>query len=611
MKSGRRHLFLEMLLLCLIGSAVFAADGGLSSAFSIGAGARSLGMGGGFTALANDASTVYYNPAGLPELDYQEVSLMHVVLFDKSIYDVATWVYPLTEHTGLGVGFMRLGTIDITRRVDFIDQGTFNYATWQFLLSYGRRFGGRFSAGFSVKIASETIDNLSDFGIGGDFGVRAGIYRGLSAGVMLRDILQPRFKLDSLVESTPRSIAAGLAYDRLKLGGSLLLTPSLDVEKYTHQQAKVRGGIELTAYQNYSIRAGYDRDNFAFGAGCRIGRIQADYAYKIIDFVEDSHRFSISILLGESMTDQQARLAREEQQRSKVLLADERRRQFLTFKQRADSLYKQIQLDSALTYYQRALAFDEGNQEIIGTIAAIQNVQRIRQEQQTKIQEAQADLTRSINTYYDQANLFYEKKYFSAARDLLDLIFDIDPENDRAKGLEKRINDAVASEIATSLQTAHDAEQSGRTLEAIEAYNRILDLDPSNQAIKQARAQAVARLDIAKQLNLGIDLYQKGRLDEARDQFDAVLRVNPKEPVALEYLQKLGTKEVTAATLDDLQKDKDVWPLYLEGLRHMRNKEYQQAIGAWQKVLQAYPNQSNTLDNIKQAQLRMKSEQPQ
>jgi cytochrome c-type biogenesis protein CcmH/NrfG len=41
----------------------------------------------------------------------------------------------------------------------------------------------------------------------------------------------------------------------------------------------------------------------------------------------------------------------------------------------------------------------------------------------------------------------------------------------------------------------------------------------------------------------------------------------------------------------------------------MRNKEYQQAIDAWQKVLEKYPNNTNTLNNIEQARLRMGAEE--
>ena len=40
----------------------------------------------------------------------------------------------------------------------------------------------------------------------------------------------------------------------------------------------------------------------------------------------------------------------------------------------------------------------------------------------------------------------------------------------------------------------------------------------------------------------------------------------------------------------------------------MRDRDYQKAIDAWQKVLEAYPNNTSTLNNIEQARLRLQSE---
>ena len=41
----------------------------------------------------------------------------------------------------------------------------------------------------------------------------------------------------------------------------------------------------------------------------------------------------------------------------------------------------------------------------------------------------------------------------------------------------------------------------------------------------------------------------------------------------------------------------------------MRDKKYSEAIAAWQKVLNTYPDNPNTLNNIDQASLRLKAEE--
>ncbi len=56
--------FVLMLSLLLWGGPVYA--GGLSTS---GQGSRALGMGGAFTAVADDGSAIYYNPAGMGQID--------------------------------------------------------------------------------------------------------------------------------------------------------------------------------------------------------------------------------------------------------------------------------------------------------------------------------------------------------------------------------------------------------------------------------------------------------------------------------------------------------------------------------------------------------------
>lgn len=588
---------------------VAAGDAGWESPFSVGVGARALAMGGGFTSLADDASAIFYNPAGLPNLEYQEVSFMHMVLFEETIYNCASWAYPAPKLGGFGIAYMRIGTDDIIKREGYQDKGRFDYSHSQFLISYGRQLREGLALGLSLKIVNQTLDIYSDYGFGVDFGMMAHIYRDLSGGVIVRDMIPPTLELAATSERTPVSVVGGASLRQMKLSQRAEFTASFELEKVEKRSARVHTGVEVVFDKSHAIRAGYDRDNLSFGAGFTYRRLKVDYAYKILDYIEDSHRFSLSFSLGTPVSEQLRKKQLEEQQLSSVLLADERRRQFAFYKEKADAFYNQFRLDSALTYYHRTLAFDEGNKEIIGTIATIEDARRIQQEQEQKLRQAELELRKTIENYYTQAQSFYVKKYYAAALDMLDLIFDIDSKHPGAKRLKVEIEDAMTSEIGLNLEIAQGAEREGQYLKAVEAYERILDFDPSNEKVQKAKQQVAEHLDLAQQLNLGLELFKTGKYAEARQRFGAVLAIDPAEPVASEYVKRIDQALAKPPTLEDIQKDKVIWQLYLDGLRHMRNKEYEKAIEAWEKVLQAYPNNSNTLNNIEQARLRLNSEE--
>lgn len=586
-----------------------AGDAGQESPFSVGVGARALAMGGGFTSLADDASAIFYNPAGLAALEFQEVSFMHMALFEGTICDYASWAYPVISLGGFGIAYMRIGTDDIVKRSSFDSLECFDYSTSQFLVSYGRRLHGGLALGVSLKVVNQTLDVYSDYGAGLDFGMTAVLYGNLSGGILIRDMIPASLKLDTTSEVTLMSVVGGLSVKQIKLADRVKLTASFELEKVENRSTKVHTGAEAVFDGAYALRAGYDRDNLSFGAGLTYRRLRIDYAYKCLDYVDDSHRFSLSFLIGSSISEQKRRQEYEEQQRGSELLADERHRQSEFYKEKADEFYEQFRLDSALSYYHRALAFDEHNGMIIGTIAAVENALRIQREQEQKLHETELELHQNIQTYYTQAQSFFTKKYYGAALDMLDLIFDINPEHTGAKELKIAIEDDMSSEIALNLDIAQAAERSGQYLTAMEAYDRILDMDPSNRKVEKAKQRAVRQLDLTQQLDHGIQMFKAGRYRESRRQFSAVLAIDPAEPIAMEYLKRIDQALARPSTLEDIQKDEAVWQLYLDGLRHMRNKEYQKAIEAWEKVLQAYPNNSNTLDNLEQARLRLKSEE--
>ncbi len=611
MRSGPAYILIMAAVVLSYNGAAMAGDAGQESPFSVGVGARALAMGGGFTSLADDASAVFYNPAGLAAMQFQEVSFMHMALFEGTVCDYASWAYPVLSHGGFAAAYMRIGTNDIIRRSGFEDRGRFDYSTSQFLFSYGRRLREGLALGLSMKIVNQTLDVYSDYGVGLDFGMMTGVYKNLSAGVIIRDMIPASIKLDTTSELTPLSVVGGLSLKRIKLTDRTELMASFELERVENRSIKVHTGAEAVFDGAYALRAGYDRDNFSFGAGLAYRRLKIDYAYKFLEYVDDSHRFSLSFLIGPSVSEQERRKQQEKQQLGTALLADERRRQFAFYKEKADTFYDQFRLDSALMYYHQALVFEEDNKEIIGTIAAIENARRFQLEREQRLREVEMELRHDIENYYAQAQSFLAKRYYAAALDMLDLVFDIDREHAGARRLRLEIEDAITSEVALNFEMARTAERNGQYLTAIEAYVRILGLDPSNLQAQRAKRRAAQNLDLTQQLNQGIRLFKAGEYTQSRHLFRAVLAIDPSEPVALEYLKRIDQSLAQPPTLEDIQKDKVIWQLYLDGLRHMRNKEYEKAIEAWEKVLQVYPNNSSTLDNLEQARLRLKSQESQ
>ena len=600
----RKALLILICGICLLAVSAQAGDAGRESPFSLGFGARSLAMGGGMTSLSSDATTIYYNPAGLSELTYQEFAFQHTVLFEGSIYDVASWVYPVNENHGLGIGFMRLGTDDITRRVDFADRGTFDFSQSQLMIGYGRNLGEPMSVGVTLKIVNQALDEFSDFAIGADIGMRARLTRHISFGAAVRDLIPAKLQLDSTSERTPVSLAGGVSLRDLAISPYVRFTTAFDLEKAEDRDIKLHVGGECLLHDKYAFRVGYDRDDIAFGAGLKQGRLRIDYAYKMVDYVEDIHHFTLSILVGKSV---------EEQKRLRELAKlppepTEEEKRFAALQDTANYYMHRFLLDSAAAYFRMALDFEPDNQEIIGSLAAIAEARRVQQEQDQRLRDAQAELNQTINSFLTQAELMLARRSYAAALDLLSLIFDIEPTNSRAQMLRRQIENARTYEIEEKFTEARSAELDKRLVDAIEAYNRVLEIDPDNAGARQSRQRVMTTMGLPEKIRLGIELYEQGKFSEARKQFREILEVNPNEAVAKEYLNRIDQPPTKVSSLEDLQRDPAIWALYLEGLRHMRNKDYQKAIDAWTEVLKAYPNNPNTLNNIEQARLRLGSE---
>lgn len=165
---------------------------------SIGAGARALGLSGAFVAAAADATSGYWNPAGLTGIKAKfQLALMHSEYFaGLAKYDFGSFSARLDQKSVLGITVIRFGVDDIPDTSELIDaNGNINYDRIKsfsaidnaFLISYSRQINNNFRLGGNLKIIYRKV---GDFAKAWGFGLDAGAqYRKgkWQMGAVLRD----------------------------------------------------------------------------------------------------------------------------------------------------------------------------------------------------------------------------------------------------------------------------------------------------------------------------------------------------------------------------------------------------------------------------------------
>jgi len=164
----------------------------------LGVGARAMGMAGGYTALAQDVTALYWNPAGISHISgasaHVSVADLYAGLGIKHVFAGA--VMPVGSSGAIGVSYIQLNSGDIERTTAANPEGNdpafgavFGWTSTAAELAYGRRLTDRLDIGAGFKFVTEGIDNANATYMGFDIGTqfRTGLY-GTTIGAALTNL---------------------------------------------------------------------------------------------------------------------------------------------------------------------------------------------------------------------------------------------------------------------------------------------------------------------------------------------------------------------------------------------------------------------------------------
>lgn len=166
---------------------------------NIGVDAAAFGMANAVTASTEDVNSVYWNPAGLVNIEDNQFAAMHANYFANiATYNYVAGAMPIDENSAVGLSIIRFGVDDIMNTTQLIDsQGNIDYdrislfsaADYAFALTYARKTGIEgLNLGANAKVIRRVIGEFADaWGFGFDVGLQ--YHKGnWKLGLMARDI---------------------------------------------------------------------------------------------------------------------------------------------------------------------------------------------------------------------------------------------------------------------------------------------------------------------------------------------------------------------------------------------------------------------------------------
>lgn len=594
--------------------------GGTRSVFTLGAGSRAISLGGAFSAIGDDPSVIYYNPAGLRLNKYPVIMVNHIQLFSDfsgANYDFLGAVYPTISSGSFGIGIMTTGTGGIRVFDKFSNElDEISYRESQGILAYAFNLPfelfGKITLGTSIKILNQSIGDYSDTGTGMDVGIlyRHSYLKGLVVGCNIQDLVGAETKLVSLSERVDRTLMLGAGYSYEFQDGSALMV-SAQVDMPERADNDIRFGIEYDLKNIMSFRVGFDSEQITAGIGFSWQEYTADYGYFSREEAGSSHPVSISVNLGESVDRKREALKtlrRAEEERYLQQVLSDRLKNHL---QKAKSFRENGELEKAYDELKIALEYDPSDEEASRLVSVLED--EIVKQQQQEIESVEKRVL--VNRHFKLGLKYYGNNEYLLSKGEWNSLLEIDPDNTKAKEYITKIEEKLSRQITRHRKNAVDFEKEGEFAAALDEWNMIRALDSENKEAEEGSQRLKERLqalsinfDSARRKLRAIDLFEKalnnfsiGDYSRATELLGRVLQIQPDHKEARKLLDR-AQRRMTPLTKEEKE---EIRILYIEGMKYFTQRKYKSAVEIWNKILKIDPDNESIKKNIEEAGKRL------
>jgi len=299
-----------IIILVLLSYAGAQDWGGQSGGFlRMGITARSIAMGGGFTAELDQSFATFHNPAWAAFLIHRQLGSSYTNLTMDRRLAATSFATSLPPTAGVGVAWVFAGVNDIQGRYSTgMKSSKMQTGENALMITFAQRIVPWISIGANFKLLRYDLpitesDQISGSGIGFDIGllIKAGTYS--TFGIMVQD-LSSNYQWNTneiYTQGGPYKDEFPTIYrigSRFNNKGLIIIGDvGVITDHKTYTGFLPRLGVEYGFLDQYYFRGGYGNDRMAFGIGYEYGLFKPrdshiDYAFSMDWVSQTAHTIS-------------------------------------------------------------------------------------------------------------------------------------------------------------------------------------------------------------------------------------------------------------------------------------------------------------------------------